>query len=231
MSHKTNRSLILVAILLAISTLACSVLGSGGDPTATPDAQATLQSLAQQMTALAPQIGVTSAPTSMAQSWESTQNAPQPEGTAENSPGAAVSPNEPFLRLQELGPWAPGSDGSANNFEVTCNETVCVAALVDLWWPGGQTPWGTAEIQTLVPAGLSIEALAAAGRGWEYPVGYSTDVLLDELIDHMARRERDTNHFGFVSVDTLLELGLVDLRFDWRVGSKDSTWGLTPAYP
>ncbi|MFH1970776.1 MAG: hypothetical protein ABIJ05_00105 [Patescibacteria group bacterium] len=120
-------------------------------------------------------------------------------------------------QAMDLGPWAPNSDGSGENFEVTCNETVCVATHVQLWWPGGSgQEWGTKEISVLLPSGLSIEVQSGSGRGWEYPVGCSLNEIKEQISADNSRRQTDTSFFGQVDINELIDTGLVIIRFDRR---------------
>ena len=118
---------------------------------------------------------------------------------------------------KDLGPWAPNQDGSGENFEVTCNEQICVMTHVQLWWPAGSDEeWGTKEISVRVPAGLSIEVLRGAGKGFEYASSCSLGEIQDQIVADNARRETDTSFYGQVDIDDLIEIGLVTVRFDRR---------------
>lgn len=121
------------------------------------------------------------------------------------------------LKAMDLGPWAPNGS-SGENFEVTCNETVCNLTHVQLWWPAGSgQPWGKQEISVMIPKGLSIEVQLGAGRGWEYPLGCSLDEIQQQIMADNARRKTDTSFYGQVDINDLIKTGLVVVRFDRRV--------------
>ena len=153
--------------------------------------------------------------------------APQP--TAQTALVAPQPTAQTALVARELGPWAPDGHGQGEDFEVTANAAVTEGVTLDLWWPHGQAPWGQKEIQTFVPAGLSIEVQQGGGRGWEYPTGYSLEKIQEELEAHMGLRSEDTSHFGFVSIWELIETELVEVRFNRT--ENDPDLNLTPAYP
>lgn len=119
-------------------------------------------------------------------------------------------------KAADLGPWAPNGS-SGENFEVTCNETVCNLTHVQLWWPAGSgQPWGKQEISVMIPKGLSIEVQQGAGRGWEYPLGCSLDEIQQQIMADNARRKTDTSFYGQVDINDLIKTGLVVVRFDRR---------------
>ncbi|MFC1710188.1 hypothetical protein ACFL0F_00825 [Patescibacteria group bacterium] len=118
-------------------------------------------------------------------------------------------------QASNLGPWAPS--GVGENFEVTCNETVCRATHVQLWWPGGSgQDWGDKEISVIVPPGLSIDVLNGGGKGWEYALSCSMDEINRQVQADHERRKTDTDFYGEVDVDFLIEKRLAKVRFDRR---------------
>lgn len=127
----------------------------------------------------------------------------------------AAIPAEGRTPAADLGPWAPG--GVGETFEVTCNETVCAGTHVQLWWPAGShQKWEKQEISVFIPAGLSIEVQQGAGRGWEYPLSYTIDEINAQISADNTRRSTDTSFYGQVDIDTLIQTGLVKVRFDRR---------------
>jgi len=130
---------------------------------------------------------------------------------------SAQQPSQDCPPAADLGPWAPNGS-SGENFEVTCNETVCSGTHVQLWWPGGSNQvWEKKEISVFIPKGLSIEVQKGAGRGWEYSLGCNIDEINRQIQGDNSRRLTDTSFFGQVKIDDLIKTGLVVVRFDRRV--------------
>lgn len=139
-----------------------------------------------------------------------------PVATEEAVAEAPAQPQNFCGQARDLGPWAPTSDGIGETFEVTATLDDSIGIVLGLWFPDGNTPWGTKEITTFVEPGLSIEVQAGAGRGFDYPVGCTPSEVDSQLADHMVQRKLDTNYNGYVDVDELIRLGLVVVRFDRR---------------
>jgi len=119
-------------------------------------------------------------------------------------------------QARDLGPWAP-SRGAGEDFEITATRS-SAGVVVGLWWPSGQTPWGVKEVTTFIPRGLSVTVIDGAGRGWDYEAVCDEDVQA-QMEQHMADRTGDTNYHkfvSFVSIDELVQLGIVNVRFDRR---------------
>jgi hypothetical protein len=117
----------------------------------------------------------------------------------------------------DLGPWAPNADGTGENFEITCNETVCETTHAQLWWPQGSgQEWGTDEVSVEIPAGLSVEVQQGAGKGFEFSSSCSVKEIRDQIKADNDRRSTDTSFYGQVDIDDLIEMGLVKVRFDRR---------------
>lgn len=159
----------------------------------------------------------------------SPESTPTPANTATPSntptPTSEQKPNE-CGQARDLGPWAPNADGSGETFEVTASQNDSVGVVLGLWWPGGvpeievndQTMggWGTKEVTTFIEPGLSVEVQAGAGRGFDYPLGCSAVEIDAQMEAHMEQRADDTSYHGFVEIEELIELGLVEVRFDRR---------------
>ncbi len=105
----------------------------------------------------------------------------------------------------DLGPWAP-TGGQGETFEVTATNG---PVSLQLWWPHGNTPWGNQEVHTLLDTGRSIEVLHGAGRGWHYVGGCDSAELKRQMDLDATNRSHDTRYHGVVSVDELINLGLV----------------------
>ncbi len=143
------------------------------------------------------------------------QSAQAPGSTVVEAPAQPEAQSQPLV-ARDLGPWAPNGN-QGENFEVTCNETNCRVTHVQLWWPAGSNqPWGTKEVSVQVPAGLSIEVQNGAGKGWEYPLGFSLADIQSQIAADNGRRTTDTSFFGVVDIDDLIKTGLVIVRFDRR---------------
>lgn len=150
---------------------------------------------------------------------EDTSSALDEESPEENDEEVKV--DEPVAEsgcppARDIGPWAP-NNGLGEDFEVTCNETNCVATHIQLWWPAGSgQEWDTQEISVFLPPGLSIEVQDGAGRGWEYALSCSLEEIESQMVADNDRRSNDTSYFGRVDIDDLIDTGLVVVRFDRR---------------
>jgi hypothetical protein len=159
-----------------------------------PDFQATIDALKAQLTAQAEK------PMATAIVVTATKEVVEPE-----CPQAA-----------ELGPWAP-NNGIGEDFEVTANEQVSSGVHVQLWWPAGSNQeWEKKEISVFIPPGLSVEVQDGAGRGWEYNLTCSQEQINTQMDADHLRRAEDTNYWGIVDIDKLIETGLAKVRFDRR---------------
>lgn len=141
--------------------------------------------------------------------------------TATSAPSVPPTPRPTDVPVEcgqarDLGPWAPDSFRNGETFEVTASKGDSAGVVLGLWWPNGNPDWGTKEVTTFVPPGLSVTVLSGAGRGWDYPQGCSEGEVARQMSDHMDQRAEDTNYHGFVLVDDLIEEGLVEVRFDRR---------------
>lgn len=139
-------------------------------------------------------------------------HAAEEELEVEEAPSAVVAVG--CEQARDLGPWAP--DGRGETFEVTATVADSAGIVLGLWWPHGGTPWGNAEITSFVPPGLSIEVQAGGGRGFDYPLGCSQKEIWGQMNAHIDARVEDTHYYGFIEVDELIRLGLVEVRFDNR---------------
>lgn len=163
--------------------------------------------------------GLSNAPTAVPKPTD----VPKPTVAAPAAPAvqptaAVVAPVSNYSALaQPRGPWAPSGQGE--NFEVTCNESNCSFVKLQVWFPHSQTPWGQKEVHVLVPAGLSILVINGGGAAWEYPIGFNQAEFAMHFAADSARRNSDTSFAGIKTVDDLVKLGLVQIRFDRRVAS------------
>jgi hypothetical protein len=122
--------------------------------------------------------------------------------------------------VRDLGPWAP-TGNLGETFEITGSDQgsdtqSSAGVVVGLWWPAGNAPWGLQEITTIVPRGLSVSVEKAAGRGWDYEQVCGVSAVYTEASRHGSERKNDTSYFGFVDIDDLIDMGLVEIRHDRR---------------
>lgn len=121
----------------------------------------------------------------------------------------AVSTTVACPPAEQLGPWAPGADGTGETFEVSAARGWI---HVSLWWPNGQTPWGTKEVSVLLSPGTSIEVVAGAGTAWDYAASCSKEEVVTQRDAYAKERPKWTSFHGVVALDELIRLGLVRKR-------------------
>ena len=79
--------------------------------------------------------------------------------------------------------------------------------------------YGPEENIEVIPAGVSVDVINAGGDGTEYSLSCSFEQIMAEMTAHASRRAQDTSFYGLVTLEHLVELGLVDVRYDRRLGS------------
>jgi hypothetical protein len=140
-------------------------------------------------------------------------------------PAAEASSVDSCPQARDLGPWAPDNEGNGETFEVTASDQGASnlsssGVVLGLWWPKGSgQEWGTQEITTFIPRGMSVTIIKGAGRGWDYESTCASSEVKTQMQAHMDARKNDTAYFGYVSLEDLISAGLVEVRFDRRAGS------------
>lgn len=110
---------------------------------------------------------------------------------------------------EQLGPWAPDSDGRGETFEISAARGWVHTSL---WWPNGNTPWGNQEISTTLQPGTSITVLNGSGTAWDYPGECPVEEVQRQVAAYRQERGKWTRFYGAVELDELLSLGLVEIR-------------------
>lgn len=131
-----------------------------------------------------------------------------PGGPAPAAPGPGVQADG-CPPAEQIGPWAPSASGEGETFEVTASRG---PVHLSAWWPHGRTPWGQAEVSTVLEPGTSIEAHNGAGTAWDYPEECARPEFDRQVEKYRSVRPRDTRFHGAVALDELMRLGLVRER-------------------
>jgi len=176
---------------------------------------------------MVPTTRATSTPIELTVEPTATSEEPMVVWTPEMATPESVEEVEGCGQARDLGPWALSEDGKMVDFEVTAGDD-SAGVVLGLWWSGrGVTSvieinerkiggWGTDEITTFVPRGLSIRVPKGAGRAWDFPDDCSQAEVERQMQAHIQERKDDTNYHGEVDVDDLIRLGVVEVRFDRR---------------